>query len=284
MTEDGPSVIVGGGRIGTMLADFGSRRSYDDVIVKRGDVIPENHPGPVYVCTQLADVEAVIASCPESKRDDLVFMQQGMLEPLFQRHGLYSPTRASLWLACMRKGGKPVDGVTSESPEGLTTVTGKWSGALAMRLGTGNLGCHVKMDRDGRRSSLEQLVFVSAYNLVGAVHGVNVGEVATRHHEEAGAMARELASFIRYTLSVSLFTGLDDRLNAYAQKMEFLPTAITDFEHRNGYFYRYAKMAGTRVNAAGIKVEVPDTTPIHSDYLMWAQEKGIISQSLLDSV
>ena len=73
-------------------------------------------------------------------------------------------------------------------------------------------------------------------------------------------MARELASFIRYTLSVSLFTG---RLNAYAQKMEFLPTAITDFENRNGYFYRYAKMAGTRVNAAGIKVEVPDTTPIH---------------------
>ena len=72
-------------------------------------------------------------------------------------------------------------------------------------------------------------------------------------------MCRELASFIRYTLSVSLFSGLDERLASYAQKMEFLPTSIgQDFESRNGYFYRYAKMAGTRVNPAGIKVEIPD--------------------------
>ena len=47
---------------------------------------------------------------------------------------------------------------------------------------------------------------------------------------------------------------------------------------------RYAKMAGTRTNPAGIKVEIPDTTPMHTDYLMWAQEKGFINQALLDSV
>ena len=34
------------------------------------------------------------------------------------------------------------------------------------------------MARDGRRACLERLVFVSAYNLVGAVHGgITVGEV-----------------------------------------------------------------------------------------------------------
>lgn len=97
-------------------------------------------------------------------------------------------------------------------------------------------------------------------------------------------MCRELASFIRYTLSVSLFSGLDDRLNLYAQKMEFMPTSIKEFEYRNGYFYKYAKMAGVRINPAGIKVDIPDTTPVHTDYLMLAQEEGVISQSLLDSV
>lgn len=285
VTEDGPSIIVGAGRIGTMLHEFGQRRSYDDVLLKRGDRIPDNHPGPIYVCVPTADVEGVVASCPDSKKDDLVFLQDGMLEPIFQRNGLYGPTQAALWMVTMRKGGKPIDGLTRENPEGLTTVCGKWSGALAMRLGTGGLTCQTKLERDGRRAMLEKLVFVSAYNLVGAVHGgITVGEVAQKHGDEVGAMVRELASFIRYTLSVSLFSGLDDRLAAYAERVEFLPTRITDFEYRNGYFYRYAKMAGSKTNAAGIKVEIPDTTPVHTDYLMWAKERGVISQSLLDSV
>jgi hypothetical protein len=293
-----------------------------------------------------------------------------MLEPLFQRHGLYGPTQAALWLACMRVGGKPLDGITADAPEGLTVVSGKWCDALAMRLSTGDLGCQVKMARDGRRSVLEKLVFVSSYNLVGACYGgITVGEVAKKHSNEVNTVARELASFIRYTLAVSLFSGLDDRLavarqrlapacalarlvnptrevaracmsQAYAEKMEFMPTSIRDFEFRtpcagdptmegallrlsgsrltpagNGYFYKYAKMAGTRTNPAGIKVrschpmcgaacamccvtamllvwvgvhgaqvEIPDTTPVHTDYLMLAQEKGVISQALLDSV
>ena len=70
----------------------------------------------MYVCVQAADLEAVVAACPDEKKDDLVFLQDGMLEPLFQRHGLYGPTQIALWLACLRVGGKPVDGITSSAP------------------------------------------------------------------------------------------------------------------------------------------------------------------------
>lgn len=284
-TEDCPSVIVGSGRIGTMIREFGSRRGFDDVVVKRGDPIPHDHPGPIYVCTQTEDLEAVIKATPEAKKDDLIFLQDGMLEPVFQKYGLYGPTQISLWIAQMRLGGKPVDGVHSAAADGLTQVHGKWAGAVAMRMGTGGLLCREVMDRDGRRGVLERLVFVSAYNLVGAVHGgLTVGEVALHHREEVGAMCRELASFIRYTLSVSLFSGIDDRLNAYARHMEFLPTAIKDFRFRNGYFYRYALMAGTRTTADGRKIDVPDTTPIHTEYLLFARDNGIIPAELLDSV
>ena len=45
-SEDGPSIIVGSGRIGSMLLDFGSRRGFEDVIVGRGEPIPEIE-GPV---------------------------------------------------------------------------------------------------------------------------------------------------------------------------------------------------------------------------------------------
>ena len=154
-----------------------------------------------------------------------------------------------------------------------------------MRMGTGGLICREVMQRDGRRNMLEKLVFTSAYNLVGAVHGgITVGEVASKHKDEVGAMCRELASFIRYTLSVSLFSGLDDRLASYARHLEFLPTSLKEFEFRNGYFYRYSLMAGTRTTADGRKVEIPDTTPIHTEYLLFAVENGIIPQELLDSV
>ena len=65
VTEDGPSIIVGNGRIGSMLLDFGSRNGYNDVVVKRGDVIPSGHAGPVYVCTQTEDQRRLsrVVSC-----------------------------------------------------------------------------------------------------------------------------------------------------------------------------------------------------------------------------
>jgi len=113
-----------------------------------------------------------------------------------------------------------------------------------------------------------------------------MGEVALKHEEEVGAMCRELASFVRYTLSVSLFSRLDDRLAEYAQHLEFLPTKVSEaeFPFTSGYFYKYALMAGTRTTADGRKVDVPDTTPIHTEYLMFAKDEGVLPAGLLESV
>ena len=158
-TEDGPSIIVGDGRIGTLLAELGQRRGYDDLLVRRGEPIPELKAGgqlirkPIYIATQNEDIEAVIATCPQERWEDLVFLQSGQLEPLRQRYALYDTTQAILWLAQARISGQPVDGLSSESPKGLTAVQGKWSGALAMRLGTGDLSCTVfNNQRDLRRN------------------------------------------------------------------------------------------------------------------------------------
>jgi hypothetical protein len=77
-SEDGPSTIVGaGGRVGNLLAYAGEG---EDVFIQRGQVIPPDAPGPVYVCTRTADMEQVIVDCPPEKLDDLVFLQNGFLE------------------------------------------------------------------------------------------------------------------------------------------------------------------------------------------------------------
>ena len=288
-TEDMPSIIVGDGRVGAMLADFGKRRGFDDVIIKRGDPIPEltvgEPPCPIYICTRAEDLEAVVAQCPKDRWDDLVFLQNGQLEPFRQKYALYDTTQAVLWFAAMRKGGKPMDGIISGEPDGLTTVSGKWAGSFAMRLNTGKLTCKVTNDRDLRRNMLEKLVWISAFMLVGTANGgITVGEVVEKHRPEVEALIRELASFCRFTLSVALKTGLEDRLCDYAERVEFFPTALKEFEFRNGYFYRYSLMAGKRTAPNGMVIEMPDSTPLHTEYLMLARDKGLISQGDLDSV
>jgi len=269
-TVDQPSIIIGDGRVGTMLREFGERRSFEDILIRRGDPIPADLPGPIYICTRNDDLESVIAQVPEEKRQDLVFMQNGQLEPLRQKYGLYDTTQACLWFALTRKGGKPLDGITSECPEGLTCVSGKWAGALSMRLRTGNLACEVVGERDLRRNMFEKLVWISAFMLVGSVHGgKTVGEVEKEHNEEVCDLIRELATMIRFTMSVALKTGLEERLCAYSRRVEFFPTAMKEFEWRNGWFYRYTKLAQ--------KNGFPDATPMHTEYLRYGRENGLFT-------
>ena len=72
-TVDVPSIIVGDGRVGTLLAEFGKRRGFEDTLVKRGDPIPELQAGgqlvrmPIYICTRNEDLDAVIATCPQER-------------------------------------------------------------------------------------------------------------------------------------------------------------------------------------------------------------------------
>ena len=73
---------------------------------------------------------------------------------------------------------------------------------------------------------------------------------------------------------------------ADASKIEFARTSLSpdDFAFRSGYFYRLSKMAGKRTTPDGRKVDIPDGTPLHTEYLEYAAELGLISQATLDDV
>ena len=89
MSADVPSIIVGGGRIGSTLASFG-----DSVILKRGEPFPaEPASGPIYVCTRNDALDGIIEATPPHRREDLVFMQNGMLEAFLESKGLASATQ-----------------------------------------------------------------------------------------------------------------------------------------------------------------------------------------------
>ena len=231
-TTDCQSTIVGNGRIGEFLQRHGAG---DDLVITRGCTIPPDAPGPVYLCTRNDSLEEIVSQCPDLKRDDLVFLQNGMLEPFLQRYGLSENTRANVYFAVTSRGGDAIDGVTTMNPEGLTSVTGKWEGAFASRLSKAGLSCKLLKRHDYRRANLEKLIWIAAFNLVGAVHGgITMGDVADRHTAEVTDMCRELSTMVRFSLTVGMLSDVEERLCAYARSVRDFPTALKEFEWRNG--------------------------------------------------
>ena len=61
---------------------------------------------PIYVCVPENEVASVIDSCPPEKREDLVFLQSGCLEPLLKSRGLCrnDQTQATLFFSVDKVG------------------------------------------------------------------------------------------------------------------------------------------------------------------------------------
>ena len=211
-----PAVIVGGGRVGQALAEMGVE---GDVIVRRGESFPsEPKTGPIFVATRNDVLEDVIKNTPPERREDLVFMQNGMLQTFLDAQGLGSNTQALIHFAVAAAGDKPTDGVTELNPEGLTAVTGKWADAVAARFHNGDLSCHVLDASTYEGSMYEKLIWICAMMLVGAQHeGAKVGDVATTYKDEVVGLIEELLSGTSACTGAKFAPGAVDRLIAYAE-------------------------------------------------------------------
>lgn len=254
MMKDCASTIVGAGRMGNFLSQVGH---VGDLVIRRGQTIPEDAPGPVYVCTRNDDLKDIIESCPESKKEDLVFVQNGMLERFLRRYDMAENTRANIYFAVNKMDAKPIDGITETNPDGQTAVCGKWEGAFHDRITNAGLTCKISKERDFRRSQLDKLIWISVFNLLGSVHGnISCGEVARMHTKEVTEMSIELAQMVRFTLTVGMLPDIEKRMLAYGRAVKDFPTSLKEFKWRNGFFYDYSTLA--------MKNGFPDPTPMHS--------------------
>ncbi|KAH8076560.1 hypothetical protein JL721_571 [Aureococcus anophagefferens] len=220
--HDVPAVIVGSGRIGSMLKSDG------DAVMTSSSGWPADAPdsGPIYVCTRNDALASVVAAVPEDRRADLCFLQNGMLGPFLEGQGLGDATQVLVYLAVAKLGETPTDGVTDANPEGLTAAAGKWADAFASRL---------------------------------ALKELTVGDVERKHAAEFDALAAELLDAGAEALGVAVPAGAPERLKAYARTVAHFPTAVKEFEWRNGWFYKITNDAV----AAGKE----DPMPLHTQKL-----------------
>jgi len=263
---DVPSIIVGGGRIGSALKELGVE---GDVVLRRGDAFPAAPAsGPIYVTTRNDDLAGVVAATPPERRQDLVFLQNGMLGEFLEEQGLPDATQVLLYLAVAKLGEPPIDGITDTNPDGLTTAKGRWAEAFRARLAGGGLTCHVKQGDEYTKAMLEKHVWICAFMVTGALHGgVTVGEVESAHASQLRALVDELCAAGEAALGVRLEPGAFERLAAYGRSVAHFPTAVKEFEWRNGWFHKISQ----RALAEGR----PDPLPLHTAAL---QELGVVKE------
>lgn len=259
-----PGVIVGGGRVGSALFKLGGGK---DVLVKRGESIPGDSTGPILICTRNDALDGIVDMTPPERREDLVFLQNGMLDPWLASRGLENATQVLVYFAVAKLGDLPVDGVTDLNPEGLTAASGKWAEAVAARLHAAGLSCKVLSREAFEKPMLEKLIWISAFMLVGAKNGnCTVGDVESKHRAEVEQLILELANAacqhqrkLPGREGFAFEDGLVERLCAYARSVAHFPTAIKEMQWRNGWFLGMSEAAQRDGS--------PDPCPLHTSWL-----------------
>ncbi|KAK7836776.1 uncharacterized protein LOC111986455 isoform X1 [Quercus suber] len=258
-----PAVIVGSGRVGRALQEMGNGQ---DLVVKRGQSVPLDFEGPIFVCTRNDDLDAVLQATPPSRWNDLVFFQNGMLEPWLNSKGLSDAEQVLAYFAVSKLGETPVDGKTDTNPEGLTAAYGKWAPVVAARLHAAALSCKVLDKEAFQKQMLEKLIWISAFMLVGARHpGATVGVVEKEYRSEVSSLIVELASAAAVEKGLVFDEAMEDRLCAYSRAVAHFPTAIKEFKWRNGWFYSISEKA--------IAQGKPDPCCLHT---AWLKELKIV--------
>jgi hypothetical protein len=262
--DDSPSVpfsaIIGNGRIGGTLAEAG-----ECVVLGRDDKIDPDGEGPILIATRNDVLDGIVEACPENRRKDLVFMQNGYLDKFLESKGMLDNTQVLLYLSVTAKGVDPVDGVTTVNPEGLTTATGIHAQAFADRLAAMGLKCNIVAPEVYRPAMFEKLMWISTYMLVGAAKGCkSVGEAGSEHGEVVEQIVNELVAAVSAKEGITFPEGTMARLAAYTDVVAGFPCAVKEFEWRNKYFYDLGDEA----------------VPAHNGLLKECAENGLLTFEL----
>jgi len=227
--------VIGGGRIGNMLIDKGGP---DDILLKRGDTISADGSGPIFIATRNDSLQGIFDECPENRRKDLVFLQNGFLDNFLSKNGLDDNTQCLLFVAVKALGADPIDGITSVNPEGLTSATGEYAEALQETLFSVGMKCNVLTSEDYRPAMFEKLIWISTYMLVGtAKESKSVGEAGSEHGELVEKVVNELVAAVSAEEGISFKPATMERLAAYTDVVSNFPCAVKEFEWRNQYFF-----------------------------------------------
>jgi ketopantoate reductase len=224
-------LLIGAGRLGTSLAKRSEAHGIDVTVVARGDgwaALDEPVGDPVVVATRNDDRLEVIERVPDHRREDLVFIQNGMIRGLLRNNHLVGSTRGVIYFAATARDGDIQPGGTSWfcGPHAVTMA--RWLGFLELKARA----------VDWARFSYyeyEKLAWICLLGPLCEKHGCTVGEAVEQHGPELEALVVELHRFGRVALNVDAPPKhVYDRLVEYSRSIPDYRASVKEWAWRNG--------------------------------------------------
>lgn len=273
-------VVVGDGRIGRAFAQMAGPRTR---LISRGQVVASERDGegafPIIVATHCSDLEVVLDKTCESRWKDLVFVQNGMLQPWLQRHGLQNNTQVLLFMSATPENPLKLKGRMHVQHGGRDScVRGRWASIITHIMQKGGLQCSTLTNEIFLEVMIEKLLWSSIFWLLSdALGGLSVGKITENHKVDVQELTNELLPLAHSYLSLSQSTAFGafshqlfesemvERLCAYSNGIpDALPSksmALSEFEWRNGWFLaqrptpshlKWLRIAGVNVQSSPV--------------------------------
>jgi ketopantoate reductase len=230
--------VIGAGRIGVGLCERDPSR-FSLIDRERGWERLDVEAGtPILLAVRNDDLDAVIAKVPAHRRDDLVFVQNGMLRPYLAARGLEGATRGLLFLAVPQRGAAIEPGGESPffGPHAQTMVDAFLAAELPARCVDAQSFAAIE---------LEKLLWNSCFGLLCEAHESDVGTIVRERFADLRELVAELLQIGAPALGVSLaLDPLVERLAAYSLSIPSYRGAVKEWPWRNGWFVELARELG----------------------------------------
>ena len=231
-------IIVGMGRVGRGLNDLSETIGLSVQTVSRDAGWNEIDPsvsGPILVCVNAGDLGTVIERTPETRRPDLVFIQNGMLDTFLDECGCGGNTRGLLYFAV------PSLGATVQ-PGGPSIFTGQHSAAVVHWFQTVGLEAQVVDRLIFSNEMASKLIWNCTFGLLCDVHDESVERVASLHTGDVDQLVSELVQISNGAIGTTL-RGSETcaQLCAYSNSIAGYRATLKQWRWRNGWFAEAAK-------------------------------------------
>lgn len=230
-------LAIGAGRIGTALRDLAATHELPLTLIERDrgwEALDEPAGDPIVVCVRNDDLAAVVARVPESRRIDLVFVQNGAMREFLASWYLPHATRGVLYFAVPAKGAPIEIGYDSPFCGAHAAYVSRWLAEAKVPA----------REVDWARFSLyelEKMIWIAAFGALGDAYGEDVGTISATRPTELAALADELRTVGRAVMGVDIeLDFLMKRLCGYADRIPRFRAGVRELAWRNGWFVQKA--------------------------------------------
>ena len=244
-------IILGNGRVGGSLYRRAQNRNIEVQLLDRTTSrahLSQYTDTPILVCTNADDIAGVVATIPPDSLQSLVFVQNGMIDPVLDELGCGRATRGLLYFAVPTRG-------SAIEPGGVSVFTGPLAQRVVDWFGAVELDANVVSSATFSAEMASKLIWNCTFGLLCDVHQRSVGVLVEHHRDEVDRLVTELCMVASAALGCPLDpVKISDDLCAYSLSIHGYRGALKQWKWRNGWFVEVA----TRLQMA---------TPTHSHLL-----------------